>query len=269
MSENEHRKKVEKRDAHKPPGTGCVTRCQGGKYVENNAHSHRWNAAEQARAETAVYTIPLNNNASIPSWRKPALVRLHQEGGLVGRLRKNAGNKLKPFFRQWWPFPHNAHHIIPMSVLWQNIDVAVAKAKKDPGKMFDCVIDGMLTEPYNHNDRPNMITLPTANRESKALGLPQHLEDKALDHPSYSDVVAAQVRAKLPPKYGPLATAVDKAEHPDTPEYVKVKSTLVPIAEATYRAIIALAKEKKLAGKTLDESAQEISALAATLGPQA
>ena len=68
MSEAEHRENVEKRVAHQPPGSGCVTRCQGGKYVEGNAHSHRWNAAEQARAETEVYTIPLDDPRDIPDW---------------------------------------------------------------------------------------------------------------------------------------------------------------------------------------------------------
>jgi len=52
-------------------------------------------------------------------------------------LEKHAQNKLRPSTANWWPFPHNAHHIIPMGVLWSNvIDVAVAKAL-DTQKMFD------------------------------------------------------------------------------------------------------------------------------------
>src|SRR5262249_30665875 len=153
----------------------------------------------------------------------------------------------------WWPFPHNAHHIIPMGVLWSKvIDVAVKKAKKNPTKMFNAVIDSFLTEPYNHNDRPNMITLPTANRESLLTGLPRHLKDKAFDHPDYTLPIASQVTAKIPDRYADLATAADKAGHVSEEEFVKVRGDMVAISEATYNAIIALAKTKALAGQTLD-----------------
>jgi hypothetical protein len=244
MSENEHRKKIEKMAAHKPPKSGCVTRCQGGKYIEKEKHSHRWNAAVQARSEKKVYTIPLGQNADIPHWGSKALKRLGE--GLIGIAKKHAANQLKPFYRSWWPFPHNAHHIIPVSVLWNNvIDVAVAKAN-DTQTMFDEVIIGFLTEPYNHNDRPNMITLPTRNKESNILGLPMHTDGRP-DHPDYSTSIETQVTAKIPKKYNRLAKALNKKGHVTKRERVKVKRALVGISKATYKAIITLAKSKKLA----------------------
>ena len=266
MSESEHRKKIEKLKAHKAPGSGCVTRCQGGKYVENNDHSHRWNAAQQARAETDVYTIPLDQDVPIPNWRAKALRTLGK--GLIGIVRKHAKNQLKPFYREWWPFPHNAHHIIPMGVLWSEvIDAAVAKVL-DANKqtMFDEVIQCFLVEPYNHNHQPNMITLPTKNKHSMLLGLPIHLQGKNRDHPDYSKPIATQVRAEIPSKYDALASAVDQKKHVTQQERVTVEPELKYISETVYFAIIELSKAKKLAGKTLDQAADQIASLAAQIG---
>src|ERR1043166_9596376 len=266
MSEEEHRSKIEALKAHKPPDSGCVTRCQGSKYVEDQPHSHRWNAAQQARAEKDVYTIPLDENAAIPHWRKHALMRLG--AGLVGTAkRKSPKNQLKPFYREWWPFPHNAHHIIPMGVLWSTvIDAAVAKVKdENKQKMFDEVIKYFLVEPYNHNHQPNMITLPTKDKESMILGLPIHLHGKNRDHPDYTKPVASQVSAEIPPKYDAMATAVDEKKHVTEEEQVKVKSDLQYISETIYFAIIELAKAKKLAGQSLDQSADQIATLDAQI----
>jgi hypothetical protein len=270
MSESEHRKKIEKLKEHKAAGSGCVIRCQGGKYVKGNDHSHRWNAAQQARAEKDVYTVDLYKNAKIPHWGVHALKRLGAGlvSGVAGKIAKHAQNQLEPFYRAWWPFPHNAHHIIPMGVLWKDvIDAAVAKVQ-DANKqtMRDEVIRCMLIEPYNHNHQPNMITLPTKNKHSMLLGLPIHLEGDKRDHPDYSKPIAAQVKAECVDKYNALASAVDQGKHVTQKEQDTVEPELKYISETVYWAIIELAKAKKLAGKTLDEAADAISNLAAQIG---
>jgi len=263
MSESEHRKKVEKMEEHKPPDSGCVTRCQGGKYVKEEPHSHRWNAAQQARAEKKVYTIPLDQNADISNWRSKALKRLAAEGGLLGRTTKHAQNQLEPFYRWWWPFPHNAHHIIPMGALWNAIDVAVAKAD-DTQKMFDEVMICFFIEPYNINAQVNMITLPMKNKESELLGLPMHTDGRP-DHADYTEPIETRVNAKIPKKYNAMAKALNKKGHVAEKERVKVKRTLDGISKNVYNAIISLSKAKKLKNKTLDEAADMI-AKAAGLG---
>ena len=260
MPEQDHRAEIKAMDAHTKT-SGCVVRCESA-YKEGESHSHRWNAAEQARAEKDVYTIK-EEPWRIVGWAMKKLRALAGEGGLVGAISKEGKKnvaKIKPFYRMFIPFPHNAHHIVPMGVLWNDvIDKAVNKAKKAPGDMFNLVIGGFLTEPYNHNDRPNMITLPTREKESKQLGLPIHLAKKARSHPVYSSKVASQVSAKVPPKYDSLAKALNEKKHPPNEATVHVKKILIDISEATYKAIMSMARSAKTAGKTLDETADEIA----------
>jgi len=261
--EEAHRAEIKAMEAHQPPGSGCVVRCESA-YVEDNSHSHRWNAAEQARAEPQVYDLPMDEPWRIVGWGIEKLTALKRRGGLAGEIGKDAKGRnvasLKPFYRRFIPFPHNAHHIIPVSVLWRDvIDKAVAKAEDDPGTMFNLVVGGLLQEPYNHNDRPNMITLPTRVEESRKLGLPMHLQGKCRDHPNYSEVVSAHVRAKVPRKYDQLAQALNDKQHPDSEASVQVKKMLVAISETTYDAIISLARTSAAANKTLDEVAAEIA----------
>lgn len=261
LTEKDHQSEVKAMKEHTRT-SGCVVRCIS-TYKENESHSHRWNAAEQARAETEVYTLPMDHPKSILRKAKEKLLALLAEGALASKITKqgtNYASTLKPFYRMWIPFPHNAHHIVPMGVLWADvIDKAVNKAKENPGKMFNLVIKGFLTEPYNHNDRPNMITLPTQVKESETLKLPMHLAEKAMSHPVYSAMVASQVSAEVPPMYDGLASAVNEKKHTKNKATIEVKRTLVDISEATYKAIISLAKTKKTAGKTLDQTAKEIA----------
>jgi hypothetical protein len=269
MAEEEHRKKIEKKKEHKAAGSGCVTRCQGSKYVKGNDHSHRWNAAQQARGRKDVYTIDLDTNAKIPHWGVQALRRLGAGlvSGVAGKIKKHAQNQLEPFYRTWWPFPHNAHHIVPVGVLWKEvIDAAVARVDdSNKQKMFDEVIRCALVEPYNHNHQPNMITLPTRNKESVLLGLPIHLQGKKRDHPDYTKPIAAQVKAELPPKYDALVSAVDQKKHVTQKEQAVIEPELKHISETVYSAIIELAKTKKLAGQSLDQAADAIAELAAQI----
>lgn len=248
--------------AHNPPGSGCVIRCII-PYEEGNAHSHRWNGAEQARAETDVYKLPMDEPWRIVGWAMKKLKVLKAQGGLAGAVTKQGKKNIahiKPFYRMFIPFPHNAHHIVPMGVLWSEvITVVVGKAKRDMDDMFNLVIGGFLTEPYNHNDRPNMITLPMRVKESKALGLPVHLAKKARNHPVYSAKIAQQVKAEIPPMYDDLAKEFNSKKHKKKLEPVQVKDALVAISKATYAAIISLAKANRTAGKTLDDTAQEIA----------
>jgi len=117
-----------------------------------------------------------------------------------------------------------------------------------------------LQEPYNHNDRPNMITLPTRVEESRKLGLPMHLQGRCRDHPNYSKAVAVHVRAEVPEEYDQLAQALNDRQHLDNEASVQVKKLLVAISETTYDAIISLAHTSAAANKTLDEMAAEIAA---------
>jgi hypothetical protein len=266
VGKKQHQDALKKHEKHKP---GCIVRCET-DYIEGEPCSHRWNAAEQARGEPSVYTVPLNNAWKIVNWGIKRLKALKGEGALLGAIGNDGQGRnvafLKPFYRSFIPFPHNAHHIIPMSVLWTKvIDAAAERASPRSGEMKDLVIVGLLEEAYNHNDRPNMITLPLRTKESELLGLPKHLEDKALNHPVYSEKVAKFVSAKVPPKYSALASDVKAEKHLSGKTAPEVGAELRSISTTVYSAIISLAKASKTADKTLDEAAAAIARRAATL----
>lgn len=265
-AEEEHRSAVKARTEH-TRSSGCIVRCET-NYVDKHPHSHRWQAAEKARRQKDVYTLPMGPKR-FGNWSLEMVQELQSAGALVGKFRKQGeyyGATLKPFVRAFAPFPHNAHHIIPMSVLWNDvIKVAVAKATSDPDKMLNLVIGGFLTEPYNHNGRPNMVLLPTADSEARALGLPKHLEEAKRNHPDYSDLVTIQV-ATVPEKYDGLANDLNAGKHDEELSPVKVRPQLERISKAIYEALIAIAKANRGKLQTLDEA---VSDIATTMSPAA
>ena len=185
-AEEKHRSEFKALPEHNEE-SGCIVRCQS-TYVENHAHSHRWQAAERARSRPDIYPISLDK----PRWLTKNLdfiERLRKAGGVAAEGAAKGGKAAiatKPFVRTYSPWPHNAHHIIPISVLWNEV-IKKAEAKvpeEKQARMLNLIMRGVLTEPYNHNGEPNMVLLPTADREAKVLGLPKHLERKEQDHPS-------------------------------------------------------------------------------------
>ena len=84
--------------------------------------------------------------------------------------RWNAGKQAKAEKR----VPYNDYN------LWKSqkinlegaIDQVVSMAKKNQDNMRNLVVGGLLSEPYNNNDKPNMIVLPTRRADARKLGLP-------------------------------------------------------------------------------------------------
>jgi hypothetical protein len=263
MGEKEHNEEIRAMPAHKESGAGCVIRCRT-DYAEGNPHSHRWNAAQQARSEPDVYKLPdqpARYKWPLAKWLEKLSSGLVAGGasGITHLANGQATAGLTPWKDAMSPFPHNAHHLIPVSVLWKEvIEAAVDKAEERTGEMFNLVVGGMLKEPYNHNDQPNMVVLPTVSRESRQLGLPMHLEGKQRNHPEYSKVVAMQVKAEVPPKYNSLASQLNSQKHEGELAPVAVRPTLVAISKATYAALMGIARAQRGANQTLDDMATEI-----------
>lgn len=261
----EHRAFVAKHKAHNPPGSGCIIYCSG-KYEIGNPHSHRWNAGKQAKGEKRVpynnYDLWASRKVNIDGWKPSSLSKLVAEGGVVGTPTATTA-RVKPFYRAFHPFNHNAHHIIPTSNLEKVINMVVKQAKPNGGRMRDLVVGGLLEEKYNNNDKPNMIVLPTRRADARVLGLPLHT-DGSCDHPVYRDMMAVQLEAKFPPKYASLASAVAAEKHPDEDKKAPaLKGTLVPISEAMYEAIISIAVGRANLGESLDSVSDQLAVLAA------
>lgn len=259
-----------KSEKHAPAG-GCVTR-HVGTYHEGNPCSHRWQAAKRARAEKRIKYTDVNRVAQL-RWKATeanlAKLKNFQALGKLGILKKRSyggmrSATLKPFATVWWPWPNNAHHIIPRSTLARVLEQISKAAAPSDAEMFDVMVDGLLGEPYNLNDEPNMIMLPTRDSDAITMGLPRHLEGSGAgtrDHPKYSTAVYAQVGIRLAPHYDGLAASMKAKTHQDKENVPAVKSILVGISNATYEAIISLAAVARVAGEadvTLDSIASRL-----------
>lgn len=239
---------------HKP---GCVTR-HVSTYIEGNTCSHRWHAAKKARAETRIdYDRP--NELAQMRWNATQenldkIARYKSQGKTGGVKRKYGGKQsftLKSFSTFWWPWPNNAHHIIPRSTLANTLEEISKAAAPNENRMFDVMVQGLLIEKYNLNDEPNMIALPLNNDDAVAMELPRHLDGSGAgtrDHPDYSLAVAGQTKGLLEPEYQSLATAVKTAKHKDEDSAPAVGDILEGVSDDTYEAIIAAAAAAHQAG---------------------
>lgn len=244
---------------HNAHGTGCVMRCTSA-YQPGKAHSHRWNAAERARGES---DIPYNDikmwekSQEVDNWTLKKLQNLQKEGGLAGAITKKGSKHLgnvKPFYRSFHPFNHNAHHIIPIGIMLKAIINTSKSAKPNVTRMENLILGGLIDEPYNINDQPNMIVLPTQLKPAEILHLPIHLDNKRWDHPAYSRKIKTHVEAKFKSEFASLCGQVAAEKHDDKKDHTTpaMESSLETISNSMYKAIIGLAKAGTRVGENLD-----------------
>jgi hypothetical protein len=266
MGEKIHRSAINAMDAHDAEAdTGCIIRCEP-TYVEGNTHSHRWNAAEQARSESRVNYGNITSTKGIDTWDQAKIDALRRLGGVAGPTGASSRGRtefqLKPFYRDFHPFKHNAHHIIPMGVVWKCIDKVKAKAAPNGSRMFDLVIGAILEEPYNINAQVNMILLPTEQEIAMELGLPEHCEGNQRQHKKYQTMASKKVKAKFVKKYRSLADAVAAEQHPKEQKVPDIRSMMEAISKALYEAIIAVSIATRGQAVSLDGLKREIGRLA-------
>lgn len=247
---------------------GCVTR-HVGTYIKGNTCSHRWQAAKRARAETRIqYTNP-NGKGDI-EWSDSAknlatLAKYKLQGKIARAAKAVAGKlvaKLEPFATVWWPWKNNAHHIVPRSTLATTLEeLASSAGDAKSGKVFDIMVQALLTEKYNLNGQPNMIMLPVLESDGVAMKLPAHLSGKKRDHPAYSRKVKGVVKWKLRPVYKALIDAVKAEKHSEKDKAPAARSILEEIANTTYDAII----NRAAAARDANEADVTLDSIAATL----
>jgi len=230
------------------------------QYRVGHTHSHRWNAAERARAEKGIpfskYEIKdpseiFRSQSRLESLKKQGL--LDKGSSIVQEKGKVYKTTAVPFADAGHPFPHNAHHIIPMGRFQDSIDTNANAAAPNAGRMYNFIVGGLITEPYNINGQPNMIILPTQRSPAKTLGLPLHLARKKRDHPAYSTMVENQFKGVFKRSYSKLAQEVSNAAHGKVlTKNPKMKPTLDKISNAMYKALVALSTVLRGKAKTLD-----------------
>ncbi|MEX1365913.1 MAG: hypothetical protein AB1Z98_22490 [Nannocystaceae bacterium] len=266
----EHVSYVKAHEAHSS-SSGCIIYCTS-RYEPGNPHSHRWHAANQARGEGRVPYADFPLFESRRFFRPKAILEgLQKRGGIEGAITPDGRTytgMVRPFHSAEHPFPHNAHHIIPSGEIEGCINKVVAKAAPNEGRMQDLVVGGLLTEPYNNNDQPNMIVLPTELEASEVTGLPKHTAQSASSgrnlpqHMNYSAMVRKQLRCKFVKLYRSLSSAVAAEVHPKDQKVPTAGPMMVAISRQTYEAIISIAQARSAVGATMDSTAREILRLA-------
>jgi hypothetical protein len=118
------------------------------------------------------------------------------------------------------PYWHEAHHVIPNSVLRAVIN-GVGKDANAPEDLVRSVRRGLLKEKYNLNHRSNMITLPLDPKVSAAIRLPLHRQTAAhREHRIYSKYVQQCIE----PIFKKIQEDVVKHEKP--PDFADAKEQL-------------------------------------------
>ena len=235
---------------------GCVT-VHVTTYQEGHPCSYRWHAAKRAKAETRLrysaeslersWNDTQKNLAKLAAWVKAG------KASAVVPTEGKLGFMVEPFATHWWPWKNHAHHIIPRSVLVGTLEKIASRAEPHEHRMFDVMIHGLLDEAYNVNAEPNVMILPTLDRDAVAVGLPRHLEGSGggtADHPRYSRAVQVQVLGKLKPMYATLAAVMKSRKHQGKDEGPAVRPVLEAISNTTYEAILARAAADRGSGAT-------------------
>lgn len=254
-------------------GKGCIWSHE--VYAENNQCSYRWHARKRAESESPDrYNYPAYKMLCIDDSYDPSELAVRQHRGR--RKLKKKDNLRYPRKRprpgQWdlslphnyaynaaKPYFFNAHHIIPRSVLHDEIEYA-GSADVRVAKMIK---QGLLMASYNLNDRANLVNLPCDRVVALVMGFPRHLKGdgaytyeiapneslEAADHPNYS----LQVKIKIRPvinEYKGIMEEKLKKEHPAPPNALAAEK-LSDISKKIYASIMIAGKWMK--GKSLDE----------------
>jgi len=224
------------------PGA-CLVR-HVGAYVDGNACSHRWQAFKKAEEYPHWYDYPaytrLVHTAVLPPSYRPTQGSwdLHQSS-TIWRYDKNQGRSVQltvPNFRERadTPFSHNAHHLIPNSVL----NNCLLDAAANDMRLFWLVRAGLLGAEYNLNDKENMIILPMRKKVADALCLPRHISGidtepgaspERVNHSKYNTKVRRDVEGVITE----FAEAIDMEDHDATlPAFAKQR--LVGISQTLF-----------------------------------
>jgi hypothetical protein len=183
-------------------------------YKESDSCSHRWQAYRQAQVYKHWYDYPayasLEGSDVLPPSSLP-----HGRSWDLGASQQWAIGEVPNFRRlACAPYWHNAHHVIPRSVL----NGCLLDAARTDMRLFWVVRVGLMEAKYNLNHQKNMVILPMRQAVAEALCLPRHIAGidtqpgeipERCDHPAYSALVADKVR----PIVRAYADQIDKGVH--------------------------------------------------------
>lgn len=242
-------------EMHRP---GCLSGHES-RYIEGNTCSYRWYAARRARADERIryagtdgvankwWTRAKDRQARLEDWERHGKIRDLN----VGSTRLSF--KHDSFTTGWWPWDNHVHHIIPHSSLIQLLDEIALKAEPREQRAFNVMVNGLLGEPYNINDEPNVMILPIRDDDAVAMGLPRHLLGtgrRTADHPDYSREVKRELGKRISPRYRALITAIKTKKHPRRAKPPVLRPVLEALSIETYEEILSKTEARRNAGAT-------------------
>lgn len=239
-------------------GGSCLNR-HVSAVVANNSCSHRWQA--QLRAETddkALYVLPATHPFLRHSSRGAYMYfGRGEEGDMMARFRQRPkAGQWDPGAINWqngkvnfsdssfYPYHHNAHHLVPNGVIAEGID----KASGDDGDVYDMIRIQILEDKYNLNFKDNMMILPMDMTVAAALRIPRHLSGadvvggagRPRSHPKYSAFVQKKVNKSI----ADFVSEIDKSDsdHVEMEFSGDIKESLEAISELMRGLLIAYGK---------------------------
>lgn len=240
---------------HRP---GCLSGHES-RYIEGDTCSYRWYAARRARADQRIHYIGTDEIAR--TWKKRTAKRKTQLEEWVrhGKImdlsigKRRLSFKHESFTTGWWPWDNHVHHIIPRSSLIQLLKEIADNAEPRHQRAFNVMVNGLLSEPYNLNDEPNVMVLPIRDVDAIAMGLPRHLLGtgrRTADHPDYSNAVKRELGKRVRPRYRALIAAIKAKGHPQRGKAPVLRPVLETLSVETYEEILGKTAARRDAGAT-------------------
>ncbi|MFP2928407.1 AHH domain-containing protein [Pyxidicoccus sp. 3LG] len=223
--------------------------------------NYRWQGFKRALDEPRSYNWPRYKSLSEELSRRPSMVLLART---VGSKMKVAAPKQGDWdvgeggknFRTSCnvPYWHEAHHIIPDSILSASI-AGLGEGTPQKTEYKKMARGGLLDEHYNLNHKLNLILLPMDETISMTLGLPRHrITADVFSHSAYSDKVKRMVDEALRP-------VQKKLQKHEAPDYKACKGDLEGISRKLYPLIVLagkLIKKGRLKGGALEQLPGEL-----------
>jgi hypothetical protein len=223
----------------------CTGAVEGGKCL--NRHEvgfrqyscfHKWQAFIRATEDSKYYNWPRYENEArdqLPADGHPFN---------AGKGRIYFGNMGKPGPGDWdvdWgkynfkydcnkPYYHEAHHIIPDSIL-QSVLMKVLGGDGGSTELVLTARNMLLEQCYNINHKLNMVLLPMNPHVARVLSLPVHRQPGHPDHKTYRKLVASLLQ-------GDFASALKDAVDHKAPKPSDLKSKLESHTKPLYKQIV-------------------------------
>lgn len=141
------------------------------------------------------------------------------------------------FTKTYWPYWHNAHHLIPKGLFNSLISETSCSY---------LICQSLLEAKYNINHKINMMILPQDKEVGKILKLPRHLilreksREEFFDHTAYNNLVKSKLK-QIIDNYKELCDKPKKKDH-KIPKPTLDKKKLEKLSKDCYSTIVQFGK---------------------------